>query len=197
MPTGSACLPESVTRKSRRPRRIPRAINPGTSQGPHKGEGMRHLTYGHNLALTALVVLGLSLPAAEAVAQNGCMNVRGTAIATITGPDSATDVIFGDLAGTGTAAFTIVKIGDDGTIFFTAVHEWFITGKGSFSMAGEGVLSPTTAPGVYQLSLKSYLLPRGTGDFAGATGFLFIQGPADFITGEAPGDYHGRICVDQ
>ena len=112
---------------------------------------MRPLIPRLHLALAALVVLGLSLLAADAAAYNP-MNVRGTGSFVFGETENITDLT-GDLAGTlyGTNG-TVVKVGEDGTLFIVVDHYWVITGKGTFYTRGEGVASPTPTPGVYRFS---------------------------------------------
>ena len=99
---------------------------------------MRQLSDWCNLALTALVVLGLSLSATDAAAQKNHMNVRGTGAGVFTPPVNVTPLT-GDLEGIlyGYDA-SVVKVGDDGTIFVVVTHFWDITGKGTFYTRGEG-----------------------------------------------------------
>jgi hypothetical protein len=145
------------------------------------------------LALIGLAALGPA--AAPAVpAATSCTTVRGTVSFYATGPDSFISSLTGDLAGTSIGThFTIVKVGDDGTLHFTVDHE-FVTDRGTFFTVAEGVLSPIT-PGIYRTSERNFFLPGGTGAFAGATGNLILQTLADLTVGEGSGRYHGRICV--
>ena len=162
----------------------------------------RQLLCCRNLALTALIVLGLSAALAYAAGPKNHLNVRGTGVGVDTPPVNITPLT-GDLEGIiyGYDNLDVTcegKVGEDGTIFFCVTHLWDIIGKGTFYTRGDGLLSPTETPGVYQFSEWQTFLPGGTGDFAGTlSGSLVLQGIVDVNANGAWFDYHGVIFVNK
>jgi hypothetical protein len=156
---------------------------------------MKYLTCRVGLALSALLVLSLTLAAPASANPKQCENVRGPLAGQSTGPDSFESVLTGDLEGIliGTN-FEIVKVGEDGTLHFIVDHE-FTTTRGTFYTVAEGVLSPI-GPDLFRTSERNFFLPGGTGDFVGATGTLLIQSEFS-ASGEFAGQYHGRICTPE
>jgi hypothetical protein len=148
-----------------------------------------------SLALTALVILGLSLPSTAQAAPQECVNVQGTAAGHSTGPTSFESTVVGDLAGTlfGTN-FTIVKVGDHGAIHYTVLHR-FETPQGDLYAVAEGVLTPT-APPIYGANERN-VITGGTGAYAGATGRIQIHAIIDLSTGLFSIRYQGRICIPE
>lgn len=144
--------------------------------------------------LVVSAILFATLVSRASMRASACENIRGNVVFHSTGPDSFESVLTGDLEGTllGTN-FTIVKVGDDGTLHASVDHE-FITARGSFTTVATVVLSPM-GPNLYHTSERNVFLPGGTNDYAGATGTLLIQAFADFNVGAGAGMYHGRICT--
>lgn len=166
----------------------------------------RQLLCCRNLALTALLVLGLSAALAYAGGPKNRLKVRGSAVFCFTPPVNITPLtgdLEGILYGYDDPAVTCEdKVGDDGTIPFCVKHRWDITDKGTFFTRGDGLLFPTKTPGLYKFSEWQTFLPDGTGDFAGTlSGWLVLQGIVDFNACDGAGggsfDYRGVILVEE
>ena len=163
-----------------------------------KTTNARQLLCCRNLALTAIIVLGLSAALTCATGPKNHLNVRGSAVFVFTPPVNVTPLT-GDLEGILYGYDDAdVKVSDDGTIFFCVTHLWDVTGKGTFFTRADGLLSPTETPGVYQFSEWQTFLPGGTGDFAGTlSGSLVLQGIVDFNANGFSFNYHGVISVNK
>lgn len=96
--------------------------------------------------------------------------------------DGAT--VDGDLAGSASAEFDIVRFDEQGTIHFTGSHEFMDSTNGFlFQTSDEGI---TTATGEVENHMTVV---------TGGTGELTTTGTVDLQTGELRLEYQGEICL--
>jgi hypothetical protein len=146
---------------------------------------MRTLT---SVLMILVMVVFLAVPSTQA---SNCKVMTGTAHAQATGPSSAA----------GTATFVIngktysninfvlnftLTPNADGTISETSQHTFTIRDNGGQVMGtiltqDVGKATPTSVPGVYDLTLKLAIV-GGTGDFADACGVIDDKGVLDART---------------
>jgi hypothetical protein len=82
---------------------------------------------------------------------------------------------------------------EDGTLKATTSHTFFFADGSSLTTLDSAVLSPTGAPGVYQLNTRA-TIAGGAGVYADACGSLNIHGTINLITGQVDWRFTGRVC---
>ena len=142
----------------------------------------------------------LSIDAAV-VQTPAAQNIAGHVDGQIIGPSAAcggglTEV--GTFTGAGGGTFiacitALVQMGN-GSLRFELAHT-YTTGSGdTFTTTDRVVAAPTNPPAEYLIN-NQVDVTGGTGQFAGASGFLRTHGTVNLQTGVVSVDYHGRIST--
>lgn len=151
-----------------------------------------------NAFVITLTLIGILSLAGEMRAAKPCLNVNGTGQTSAVSPTAFQGTAVVDFGGQiENAAVTVVMLGpprvtEDGTLQAETSHTLAFNG-GSLVTLDNAVLSPTSAPGIYNLNTRARIV-GGSGDFDGAGGFLSVHGIIDLINGTSSWRFHGRVC---
>ena len=149
--------------------------------------------------LTTLILLSLATLIAGAQTRTGCDKVRGTGNTFATGPatfQGTATVNIGGQEYTATVTTNLLgppKVTDDGTLLAHTSHTFVFSDGSTFTTFDNTVLSPTDAPGVYDLNTRAEII-QGTGGYGGVSGSLSIHGTISFVSGEVVWRFTGQIC---
>jgi len=147
-------------------------------------------TYALAFFLLLTLVFTASFAPTTAKADDEPKPVSGTADSVITGPDSASgtsEFTVGNQAYTSTFSLTyaILPPDTDGTIRTVSSHIFTVFRDGielgTFTTSDNGVLTPTTTPGVMNLD-NTLNIVSGTGKFVNTRGTLYTVNKLNFLT---------------
>ncbi len=128
-------------------------------------------------------------------------NVAGHVDGQIIGPSSACGGVLTEVGtftglggGTFIACITAMEQQGNGSLRFELSHT-YTTGSGdTFTTTDRVVAGPTNRPAEYLIN-NQVDITGGTGQLAGAAGFLRTHGTVNLETGIVSVDYHGRIST--
>ena len=129
---------------------------------------------------------------------DGCELIAGTAqfkTFQYTSPTTATSTgyVYGDLAGTFSVQYFNIHKNGDGSGAMNSSHT-ITTSAGSITTSDDIILLPDTNPAFIR-PVSHLNIVSGTGEYAGATGLIRVQGEVDLATLVGTLDYTGQICV--
>ena len=96
--------------------------------------------------------------------------------------------------GTFIACITTLEQMGNGSLRFELTHTYTTSSGDTFTTTDRVVAAPTNRPAEYLIN-NQVDITGGTGQLAGASGFLRTHGTVNLQTGVVSVDYHGRIST--
>jgi len=96
--------------------------------------------------------------------------------------------------GTFIACITAMEQQGNGSLRFELAHTYTTSSGDTFTTTDRVVAAPTNRPAEYLIN-NQVDITGGTGQLAGASGFLRTHGTVNLQTGVVSVDYHGRIST--